>query len=240
MTESQPYPLLLAALADDGVRLSVLDAMPHHGWRVLTVGTRAEITGLLLQHQPDAVLIDPTMAETVVQFASLPIPRLALVAPDDPATMVRLLREQGISACLPLPFDSAVTAAALEALLRLTRPVAESLECISRPREGECSGSWTLTTTTWTLAVEGTPPVQLNQAETTFLSTLAAQPGNPVSRKQMITALGHNEEYFDSRRLDTLVSRLRTKVSKELGHCLPVRCIHSVGYAFVAPITIDA
>ena len=55
---------------------------------------------------------------------------------------------------------------------------------------------------------------------------------------QMIAALGHNVEYYDSRRLDTLVSRLRIKINRG-GSNLPVRSIHSVGYAFVAPIVLE-
>lgn len=56
----------------------------------------------------------------------------------------------------------------------------------------------------------------------------------------MIAALGHDTEYFDSRRLDTMVSRLRIKVNKSSTVTLPVRSIHAVGYAFVAPIRLVA
>lgn len=240
MNEPKPFPLLLVALADTARRLQVLNDLPHHGWRVLTVGTAEELTGLLVQHMPDAIVVDATLATAAGQFHFLRLPTLALVDPADPAATLRLLRENGVASCLPLPLDSEILVAALDALQRLTRPDSEEVQREIAPRGGEAEGTWTLFPTTWKLAPPVGPPIQLNQAETSFLAALADNPGQPVSRKEMITQLGHTSDYFDSRRLDTLVSRLRTKVNKDSPVSLPVRSIHSVGYAFVAPIALDA
>ncbi len=234
-----PTPLILAAVTDSALRLRLLEELPHFDWRVLTAGTGEEIPALVAQHGPEAMVIDVAMADQAAAIIrTLSLPRVALVPQGDTESCLTLLTALRVNSCHPLPLHTSFLAASLDGLLRLVRPAAADSAAMTGPRSGETMGHWRLLRSTWTLASPGATPVQLTQAETTFLATLAENPGHPVSRTQMIAALGHNVEYYDSRRLDTMVSRLRLKVSKD-GPPLPVRCIHSVGYAFVAQITVE-
>ncbi len=113
------------------------------------------------------------------------------------------------------------------------------LEHLDSAAPGEVLGTWLLNRTAWSITPPDAEPIRLTQSETTFIATLAEDPGAPVPRPRMIAALGHNVDYYDSRRLDTMVSRLRLKVGKDGTPPLPVRCIHAVGYAFVAPISVE-
>jgi DNA-binding response OmpR family regulator len=231
--------LILAAITDSVLRLRILEELPNHGWRVLTAGTGEEIPALVAQHGPEAMLIDIGMADQAAAIIrTVSLPRVAMVQLSDIESCLTLLLALRVNCCHPLPLHTDFLAASLDGLLRLVRPAAADSAAMTGPRSGETMGHWRLLRSTWTLASPGATPVQLTQAETTFLATLAENPGHPVSRTQMIAALGHNVDYYDSRRLDTMVSRLRLKVSKD-GPALPVRCIHSVGYAFVAPISVD-
>ena len=237
---SRQAPLLLAAISDTALRLSVLDGLAAHGWRVMTASAGEEIPALIVQHAPDGLLVDPPLADRSASIIrSLPMLRVALIPRDETETGITLMRALKINACLELPLNMAYLAATLDGLLRLSKPAAGEEGNLMKPRGGDEPMAWTLSRTTWLLAPQGASAVQLNQAETTFLATLAENPGAPVSRPQMIAALGHNVDYYDSRRLDTLVSRLRLKVQRDSGQPLPVRSIHSVGYAVVAQIILE-
>ncbi len=241
MAGTRSHPLVLVALTEDALRLQVLEGLPNQGWRVLTTGTAGEVSALLLQHQPDALFIDEAMTanESIVNIVTaLRIPCAALVASAYPETAVRLLRDCWMSVCLCPPIHLELLGESLRALLRLARTNPDQ-EPVIKPREGDQPGIWRLHPKTWLLTPPEGAPTSLSQAETTFLATLAATPGNPVSRKAVIAALGHSADYFDTRRLDTMLSRLRLKVRRECQSELPVRSIHSVGYAFAAPIALE-
>jgi DNA-binding response OmpR family regulator len=243
-TEAPPStslrPLLLAAVSASDDRLQILEGLPEFGWRVMTASNGNEIPALVAQHGPDALLVDAEMADRASgSIRLLPMLRVALVAPGDSETALTLLRAMRINACLHLPLQIELLAASLDGLLRLSKPSIVDESNLNTPRAGEDMGVWLLSVTTWTLTAPNAAPLQLTQSETRFLAKLAENPGAPVPRPQMIAALGHNIDYYDSRRLDTLVSRLRLKVNRDSCQCLPVRSIHSVGYAFVAQIVLD-
>jgi DNA-binding response OmpR family regulator len=239
MSESKTYPLVLASLESAALRCELLDGLPNHGWRVLTASTAAEVNGLLFQHRPDMLLTDSVLFDGNDRggmFWMLKIPCLALVEAGDHGNATRLLREGRVSAVLDLPLPIERIAAALHSIRRLIRTEVDVDYAQIRPREGEDAASWGLDQKAWMLNTPNGSVVRLNQAETTFLAALMESPGTPVSRKALIQSLGHDLEYFDSRRLDTMVSRLRVKVSRKGDATLPVRSIHAMGYAFAAPV----
>jgi DNA-binding response OmpR family regulator len=74
--------------------------------------------------------------------------------------------------------------------------------------------------------------LQLTLMERNFLAQLMAQPGQIVTRKDILTALGRTETLSNLRNLDGCAARLRRKVEQELGLPLPVRSSYGQGYAF--------
>lgn len=80
--------------------------------------------------------------------------------------------------------------------------------------------------------------LELSTKEAQFMALLARAGGQPVSRRQIVQALGHDWASYDLRRLDTLVSRLRTRWLKETGQDLPLKTLHGEGYAFGASIEL--
>lgn len=234
------FPVLLAALAEAGERRQLLDGLPHYGWRLLIATAADEIAALAFQHTPDVLLLDADIvASPIPALEAVHIPRIVLCAEPDREQRLRLHREIRACAWLSRPLDLELLAAQLDALrFGCHEKVAAPVEAHQVLREGEEAGEWQISRTTWMLSPPHGVPVRLTQAETTFLATLAENPGEPVPRPAMIVALGHNVDYYDTRRLDTLISRLRQKVSRDSGVPLPVRSIHSVGYAFAASITL--
>lgn len=239
--ESLQSPMcLLVAVGDEALRMQILEGMPNYGWRVLLAGSSAEVSALLLQHQPDILMLAPEMEAPELILSAFQIPCVALQSRADDAEAIDLMHARGMAACFAPPLNLERLAASLSALRRLVHPPDLAGRRLLHPRHDEAAESWVLHQASWTLLAPGGEMIRLNQAETSFLASLAHKPGQAVSRKAMVAALGHDIEYFDLRRLDTLVSRLRLKVNKSSNITLPVRSIHAVGYAFVAPIRCEA
>ena len=69
------------------------------------------------------------------------------------------------------------------------------------------------------------------------MRNVADTPGENVSRTDIFAAFGQPNDHYADRRLETLVSRLRSKVrAADSNSELPVRSRHNLGYAFLADI----
>jgi DNA-binding response OmpR family regulator len=94
-------------------------------------------------------------------------------------------------------------------------------------------GAWGLLADGWQLQLPGGGVLPLSEAEFRLLQVLLAARGKAVDRRVIVGELGHDLAYYDLRRLDVLVSRLRQKVQQQFAIELPLRTVHGVGYAFV-------
>lgn len=163
--------------------------------------------------------------------------RILLIPPGSPDDAIRALSELGAVALLESPPHPGVLAATLDSLCR--RLGTEPPRPRQRARAGEEANCWQLRPKLWSLVSPSGRTVSLSHAETNFLLALARAPGEAVARHDLIVALGHKPDYYDSRRLDTFVSRLRQKVAGGSGMPLPLRSIHAHGYAFASPIRAE-
>lgn len=79
--------------------------------------------------------------------------------------------------------------------------------------------------------------VSLTGQQDIILKKLTAQPGNSVSRLELLTALGHPDDECAYQRLETLLSRFRARVrAADPESELPVRSRHNMTYAFLAEV----
>jgi len=77
--------------------------------------------------------------------------------------------------------------------------------------------------------------ISLTAQESIVMQLLFAVLGKTVSRPDIFFALGHPDDEHGSKRLETLLSRLRSKVQHlDPESELPIRARHSQGYAFLA------
>ena len=74
--------------------------------------------------------------------------------------------------------------------------------------------------------------VDLTGSEFLALDRLMASKGRPVAREDLQNLYSPGSVGVDMRRLDTLMSRLRTKVRQTTGLDLPVRTYRNQGYSF--------
>ena len=76
--------------------------------------------------------------------------------------------------------------------------------------------------------------VRLSARECIVMELLLASPGETVPRLELFAALGHRDDVHSDSSVETLFSRLRSKVgSLDPLSKLPIRARHSLGYAFL-------
>jgi DNA-binding response OmpR family regulator len=78
--------------------------------------------------------------------------------------------------------------------------------------------------------------MNLTPQEMTLVRRLCEAGAEPVSKRQLVEAMGHDWASYDLRRLDTLVSRLRLRWRREAGRELPLKTLHREGYGFLGVI----
>ncbi len=79
--------------------------------------------------------------------------------------------------------------------------------------------------------------INLTAHEFIVMQQLFAVPGKTVKRSELFTALGYPDDSYGSKRIETLLSRLRSKVHHlDPAVELPIRARHGIGYAFLAEL----
>ena len=76
--------------------------------------------------------------------------------------------------------------------------------------------------------------IVLTPVEFQILQTLAGAHAKPVSRNDLIQAIGRSPDAYDPRALEVALSRLRAK----LGDHSPIRAVRNQGYQFVADLRL--
>jgi DNA-binding response OmpR family regulator len=108
-----------------------------------------------------------------------------------------------------------------------------------RRRQQAVALHWQLSLLTWTVKSPEGLSMKLTNLELKVMKMVASCPGLVVTRNDLIEGLGHNLEYFDPRRLEILVRRLRKKAEDCFGSRFPLDTAHGVGYSFTAAIDVD-
>jgi DNA-binding response OmpR family regulator len=136
--------------------------------------------------------------------------------------------EQGITGFLAAPLDSRELAATVRAMKRCWG-AADRLACDDE--EVQC---WALDPLRMAVKTPCGRQVPVSHSELTVLQLAARAEGQPVCRKEIIKALGHEEWLYDERRLETLISRLRRKLAQHTAMGFEVRGLRGKGYLFAA------
>lgn len=98
---------------------------------------------------------------------------------------------------------------------------------------------WRLDETQWALLTPSGLSVKLTQSEIRFLSPLMRTPGAPVERQVLVASLGHKPDYYDARRMEIMVRRLRKKIDQLGAEPLPVETVYGRGFAFTASAAVQ-
>ncbi|WP_160111786.1 MULTISPECIES: response regulator transcription factor [Paraburkholderia] len=142
--------------------------------------------------------------------------------------------ESGADVCVSRPHDPRELVATVESLARRIRDTQDRHMQDTDPQDAaKPSDAWLLVSRKWLLLSPDGEQVQLTATECSLLSVLLTHAGKPVSRREIVAALGYDYRHYDERRLEALVSRLRRKLGRR-PQGTPIRVAHGFGYAFTA------
>ncbi|MDD2542310.1 MAG: response regulator transcription factor [Desulfuromonadaceae bacterium] len=98
--------------------------------------------------------------------------------------------------------------------------------------------AWRFTSRTSTLHTPQGVTIHLTAQECLLMQKLLEVPGTNVPRREIFKVLNQPDDIYADKRLETLISRLRSKVkSADTTSELPVRARHNMGYAFLAEVS---
>lgn len=84
----------------------------------------------------------------------------------------------------------------------------------------------------WKLLMPDEGIVPLTRNEMSLMSCFVEQPGETLSRDEIIRALGGRPDVYDERRLEVLVRRFRKKIIEAGYENFPLSTVYGTGYAF--------
>lgn len=103
----------------------------------------------------------------------------------------------------------------------------------------QCDSVWNINSITWILKSPQGIQIKLTKNELKILSCFINQSGAVVPREKIIESLGENPGYYDLRRLEITLRRLRKKAITHGITNFPLTTIYAVGYAFNSPLIDD-
>lgn len=106
------------------------------------------------------------------------------------------------------------------------------LEAIIESLLRRIGGGWRLDQQRRRLITPNGHSVSLSKQELILFKLLSEHPGQTISRRTFVEALGYNWLAYDSRRIDTFISRLRRRWREKCQEELPLKTAYSEGYAF--------
>ncbi len=212
---------------EDELRTLLVDDLVARGYPVIGLPSAEALYRYMSVEDVDIVVLDIglpgesglTVASHLRQLATVGI--IMLTARPGRRTMVQALAE-GADLFLSKPVDYDVLAAAITHLHRQLQP--------ATAMPAQAVSAWSLADGGWTLVGPDDQRVPLSESERRVLGLLFARPGAPVARTALIEALTDQPWDFDPHRLDVLIHRLRSRVSRVFARPLPLRAVRGTGY----------
>jgi DNA-binding response OmpR family regulator len=215
-------PTILLLEDELALREEVADFLCNRGHRVLQAGSLTEFVPLVEQARMfllDLMLPDGTGLEAarLVREQSPQAGIIMLTARGQLQDRIEGLR-CGADHYLVKPFGLLELGAIIDALLR------------------RVGSEWILDVSSGRLSDPESRSMNLTPQELILVRCLCEAGAEPVSKRQLVEAMGHDWASYDLRRLDTLVSRLRLRWRREAGRELPLKTLHREGYGFLGVI----
>jgi two-component system, OmpR family, response regulator len=218
------------------LRESVVECLTLAGLAAVGVGNAAECYQALVSGDFNVALVDiglPDQSGYVLANyirANTALAVIILTARDALDDRVRGY-DSGADLYLVKPVDGRELAAAVTSLAQRQKLRAEP-----QPAALPAHDAWSLHLGSWKLAAPNGTSSELTAKEMQFLELLATTPGRAVMRDTLLNKLYLRHDEYTSRSLDSLVRRLRAKVTADTGVPVPIKTAHAVGYCFSATL----
>jgi two-component system OmpR family response regulator len=233
-------PHILMVEDDAGIARLVVAFLVRSGFRVTHVMTGKSVTDIIAEDRPDLVLLDlvlpgedgRSIARRIRAASSIPI--IMLTALGEERDRINGL-DMGADDYVTKPFGSAELVARIRAVLRRSEPRADQRK--GTPSLFEFAG-WSLDVRMRELVDPGGVRVELTSTEFELLRTFCDHPGMVLGRDELAKlAQGRRVEPYD-RSVDTLVSRLRSKIEIEESQPSMIKTVRHSGYVFTPSVVV--
>jgi two-component system phosphate regulon response regulator OmpR len=234
-------PTISVLLVDDDVRLSVLLSrfLGEQGFAVHLAANGKEMHRRLESNTYDLLILDINLPgdDGLVLCRQLRhrgnrIPIIMLTARGEDADRINGL-ELGADDYLTKPFNPMELLARMRAVLR--RQPASAYTLHSTQGKTYRFGDFVLQIRQ-KLLCKGDEQIRLSSGEFALLRLFLAEPGQPLSRQQLMLRMASREHQPDQRAIDMLVSRLRKRLDEPMAAESMIRALRGIGYVLVADV----
>ncbi|MGX1306990.1 two-component system OmpR family response regulator [Amorphus suaedae] len=210
---------------DSELRRSLSDCLEVMGHSATGVGSAVELYQLLATRSFDAAVVDINLPHydgfSVVEYLARATDVAIIVASARNALEDRVRGyRSGVDIYMTKPIDPEELSAAIE-----------SLGAKRAARTGQVDPVWIYNSDDMSLTAPNGKWVGLTRRETLFMAHMANAPEGAASRDDVLGALGGGAQDNGRAKLDTLVSRLRSKVRQRTGLSLPIDTVQGSGFA---------
>lgn len=233
---SLSQPTILIVEDDPEIRRLVRDFLSQEGFVIELAEDGKAMDAVLQRQKPDLIILDLMLpGEDGLAICRRlrtqgTIPILMLTAKSDEIDRVVGL-EMGADDYLTKPFSSRELLARARAIMRRTRPAAETPD---NRRHG--FDAFVIDIDARQLATQGGDPVTLTSAEFDLLVAFVQRPRRVLTRDQILDwTHGRSAEPFD-RTVDMLISRLRKKLDAASRDSNLITTVRNGGYLFTAHV----
>jgi len=225
------YSILLVD-DDQNVREGLRLNLELEGFKILTAEDGVQGLEIILNKQPDLVIMDVMMpnkdglAVTLeLRKANNSTPIILLTARDQEMDKVLGL-ELGADDYLPKPFGMPELIARVKAILRRVKP---SNADLNHYQFGEVKVDFKAYK-----AEKSESSLELSAREYRLLHYLVIKEGNVVTRDELLDEVWGYDSYPTTRTVDNHISKLRQKIENNVAEPEHILTVHGVGYKFVA------
>lgn len=212
-------------VVDDEIDLrnGLCDLLALEGYQVAGLESIAAYHDWVKQHRYDILLLDRTLPDgdgldiLRAHRASSHGPAIVMSGKGEPEDRIAGLEaDADYYLVKPVEYDELV-ALVRRFVRRIEVPVAEI---------------YRLDAQRWKLLMPDEGVVPLTRNEMNLMSCFVEQPGQTLSRDEIIRALGGRPDIYDERRLEVLVRRFRKKIIEAGYENFPLSTVYGTGYAF--------
>lgn len=227
---------------DVGLRETLADFLDSEGYATRQAGNPAEARAIMAGADADLLLLDINMpGQDGLTFAAEIRSRLStpIIMLSGKGSMVDRVvgLEVGADDYLPKPFELRELLARVRAVLRRARPAVETPAQPSSTAERRARfDNFILTPSRRDLSASSGTQVDLTGAEYNLVAALVDSPNHIMSRDAIADATKKDDWDAFDRSIDTLVSRVRRKLSQHTSNANLIQTVRGEGYVLACDV----